>query len=139
MRNLLKVFLSLGTNLGNRENFLQQAREFLHNPPTITILNSSKILNTIAMDFQDQPDFLNQVLEVKTILKPLDLLDFVQSIENKIGRVRRFDKGPREIDIDILTYGEEVWNTDRLTLPHHSIQSRPFIEELLVSIIKNHM
>ncbi len=130
----MKVFLSLGTNLGNRENFLQQARESLNDPPNIYILKESKILNTPAMDFQDQPDFLNQVLEVKTILKPLELLDFIQDVEKKIGRVRRFDKGPREIDIDILLYGEEGWNTDRLIIPHHSIQSRPFIGKLLVSI-----
>ena len=56
------------------------------------------------MDFLDQPDFLNQVLEIETELAPLDLLDFTQSIEQKIGRVKRFDKGPREIDIDILLY-----------------------------------
>lgn len=130
----MKAFLSLGTNLGNREYFLQQAREYLHNPPNIYILKESKILNTPAMDFQDQPDFLNQVLEVETIFKPLELLDFIQDVEKKIGRVRRFDKGPREIDIDILLYGEEEWNTSRLTIPHHSIQSRPFIEKLLVSI-----
>ncbi|WCL49249.1 2-amino-4-hydroxy-6-hydroxymethyldihydropteridine diphosphokinase [Leptospira sp. GIMC2001] len=131
----MKSFLSLGTNLGNREEYLELARNYLHNPPITKLVHSSQIINTPAMDFLDQPDFLNQVLEIETELAPLDLLDFTQSIEQKIGRVKRFDKGPREIDIDILLYeGIERMVNDRLILPHHSIESRPFIGELLESI-----
>jgi len=129
------AYLSLGTNLGNREEYLQHARNLFHNPPICILTQFSEILNTAAMDFTDQPDFLNQVIQIETILQPLELLDFTQSIEKEIGRVKRFDKGPREIDIDILLYeGVDQMNSERLILPHHSIESRPFIGELLKEI-----
>ncbi|MCG9873985.1 MAG: 2-amino-4-hydroxy-6-hydroxymethyldihydropteridine diphosphokinase [Leptospiraceae bacterium] len=133
----MKSYLSLGTNLGDRELYLKQARDLLHNPPICRIIQASEILNTKAMDFADQPDFLNQVIQIETILQPLELLNFTQSIESKIGRLRRFDKGPREIDIDILIYESITeFKSESLTLPHHSIESRPFIGELLGSILK---
>lgn len=79
----MKAYLSLGTNLGDREEFLNQARNFLHDPPRTNLVRSSEILNTEAMDFISQPDFLNQVLEIETSLTPIELLDFTQSIEKK--------------------------------------------------------
>ena len=134
----MKSYLSLGTNLGDRELYLEKARDLLHNPPLCEIILVSKILNTKAMDFTDQPDFLNQVIEIETILQPLELLNFTQSIESKIGRLKRFDKGPREIDIDILLYESvDELDSERLTLPHHSIDSRPFIIKLLAEIKKS--
>lgn len=125
------ALLSLGSNLGNRETYLQSARDSLEAHPNIHIIESSPILNTEAMDVLDQPDFLNQVIAIETSLEPIDLLDFLQYVEKKLGRVLRYDKGPREIDIDILVYGNQRIQSHRLIIPHHSIESRPFIRRLM--------
>lgn len=95
------------------------------------IISKSRILETKALEITDQPDFLNCILLIETNLSPLALLDQLQLIESKLGRIKRYDKGPREIDLDILTYDELVIANDRLTLPHHSIETRPFIKELM--------
>jgi len=86
------------------------------------------------MDVVNQPDFLNQVIQIETTLDAERLLDQIQGIEKELGRVKRFDKGPREIDIDILLYEHLILQTERLSLPHHSIESRPFIRDLLREI-----
>ena len=99
------------------------------------ILAKSNILETKALDVVDQPDFLNCIVEIETNLEPLELLDSLQLIESKLGRIKRYDKGPREIDLDILTYDELVIANERLTLPHHSIETRPFIKEILLGLL----
>lgn len=125
--------ISIGSNLGNRYKFIESAIEEIRKIPS-KILKSSKILETKALDFTNQPDFLNCIIQIETDLTALELLDSLQSIEKRLGRVKRFDKGPREIDLDILTFDQEVVNESRLTIPHHSVQTRPFIKELLIDI-----
>lgn len=83
------------------------------------------------MDYLEQPEFANQVIEIKTDLEPLKLLDICQSIEENMGRIHRFDKGPREIDIDILTYDNRRIESERLVIPHHSLESRSFVKKLI--------
>ena len=102
---------------------------YLH--PEIHVLEQSIIMETEALELTDQPPFLNAVLKISTSLAPLLLLETTQAIENKLGRVRRTDKGPREIDLDILTYGNISIQSQDLTLPHHSLFTRPFIRELI--------
>lgn len=123
--------LSLGSNLGDRNWFMDQALRELVIIDGITLLRKSPIWETDPMDVLDQPKFLNQVLEIETDLDPIALLNICQKIERKLGRLHRMDKGPREIDIDILTYQNREMNSERLVLPHHSIDSRPFIRELM--------
>lgn len=130
------VYLSLGSNLGDRAQYIEKAKIKVSSHPNIQILKESIVLETKALDFTDQPDFLNQILVISTDLNPLHLLDFLQSIENELGRVRDIPKGPRTIDIDILSYDNLQMNHPRLQLPHHSIQTRPFIQELLNNIKK---
>ncbi|HMV42186.1 MAG TPA: 2-amino-4-hydroxy-6-hydroxymethyldihydropteridine diphosphokinase [Leptospiraceae bacterium] len=132
MSNNLKhtAFISLGSNLGDRNLFLRKAIQAIEEIPC-KIIQHSKIIETKALDFIDQPDFLNCILVIKIDLSPIELLDALQSIENKLGRIKRFDKGPREIDLDILTYDNLIFKNERLVLPHHSIKTRPFIKELL--------
>ena len=87
----------------------------------------SSLYETVAWGLTDQPDFLNAVLRGDTLLRPLELLDKIQAIENKLGRVREQHWGPRTIDIDILLYGSEVIDEPRLTVPHPYMTQRGFV------------
>lgn len=125
------AYLSLGSNQGDREEYLQKARQSLGRCSGIRVTGESPVLETQAMEIVDQPAFLNQVLQIDTVLCPEELLDRCQAIEKELGRIYRYAKGPREIDIDILLYGQQNISTDRLEIPHHSLRSRYFIALLL--------
>ncbi len=126
--------LSIGSNLGNRENYLLNAINQLEQTPEIKILQKSPIIETKAILIEDQPDFLNAIIQISTNLSPLQLLHTTQSIEKKLGRIFRYSKGPREIDIDILTYSNQIIQTPELTIPHPGLLDRNFLHQLLDSI-----
>ena len=120
------LYLATGTNLGDRQANLQQANALiLHNIGRIN--RQSSFYETEAWGKTDQPDFLNQVLEVHTELSPQKVLDQINQIETELGRVRQEKWEPRLIDIDILFYDDLVLQTDSLTIPHPSLQSRNFV------------
>lgn len=120
-----RVFLGLGTNIGDREKNLQKARQAIANE--MTILKSSSIYETKAWGYTDQADFLNQVVEADTSLTPIQLLDFAKRTESELGRVVSFRWGPRKIDVDILLYDSITLETQRLTIPHPSLHQRAFV------------
>ncbi|TGL56361.1 2-amino-4-hydroxy-6-hydroxymethyldihydropteridine diphosphokinase [Leptospira ognonensis] len=127
------AFLSLGSNIGDRTHFLEQAVWEISTLPEIRIISQSQRLETAPLENINQPFFLNQILKIHvspSFTLPC-LLDTLQAIEDKLGRKRRSWKGPREIDIDILTYEAVVMETEFLHLPHHSLFTRPFIRQLL--------
>lgn len=126
-----RVFLSLGSNLGDRERYLAQARIRLQEEPGIWLLRASPILENRAILFENQPDFLNQIMELRTELPPLDLLHLLKRLEREIGRQERFRFGPREIDLDILTYDCIILDDPILTLPHPGLFDRDYIHALL--------
>jgi 2-amino-4-hydroxy-6-hydroxymethyldihydropteridine diphosphokinase len=128
------ALLSIGSNLGNKEFYLNNSIDQIQKNPSINILKVSKFIETAPLEIVDQPNFLNAIVKISTILTPLILLDYLQGIEIEIGRIKRYDKGPREIDIDILTYGNQTFSNERLTIPHHSLYSRSFIKDILNSI-----
>lgn len=132
--NQHKAILSIGSNLGDRLKYIQDSIEEIKKIPS-KIISQSCILETKALEITNQPDFLNCVLLMETTLSPINLLNELQQIEIRLGRIKRYDKGPREIDLDILTYDELVIANDRLTLPHHSIETRPFIKELMRDLV----
>jgi 2-amino-4-hydroxy-6-hydroxymethyldihydropteridine diphosphokinase len=132
--NQHKAILSIGSNLGDRLKYIQDSIEEIKKIPS-KIISQSRILETKALEITNQPDFLNCAILIETNLSPINLLNELQQIEIKLGRIKRYDKGPREIDLDILTYDELVMANDRLTLPHHSIQTRPFIKELMRDLV----
>jgi 2-amino-4-hydroxy-6-hydroxymethyldihydropteridine diphosphokinase len=123
-------YLSLGSNIGEREKNLKKAISFLKKKG-IKILEKSKVLETKPVGYKNQPDFLNQVIKVETNLSPFELLKTVKIIEREIGRKKTFRWGPRIIDIDILIYDDVKINTKRLTIPHREIKNRDFIITLL--------
>ncbi|MEM9887814.1 MAG: 2-amino-4-hydroxy-6-hydroxymethyldihydropteridine diphosphokinase [Bacteroidota bacterium] len=120
------IYLLIGGNLGERENNLEIARNWIAQKIG-TIVLASSIYETAAWGVTDQPDFLNQALLVKSEASPVALLDEIQWIETKMGRVRKRHWGERLIDIDILFYGQEIINSERLNIPHPGIPDRKFV------------
>jgi 2-amino-4-hydroxy-6-hydroxymethyldihydropteridine diphosphokinase len=130
---LKTVYLSLGSNLGDREAFLNQAIERLQAVGVRTVRRSS-IHETEPQDFRDQPWFLNIAVEVETDLSPLALLATIQKIEAEMGRQRTVPKGPRTIDIDILFYANSIIATRELEVPHPRLTERRFVLDPLSEI-----
>lgn len=140
------VYLSLGSNLGNRADSLKKAIQLLNDSDQVEIIKESqiyetnhwnelknksngKILNQVQDDRWDDtiPNYLNQVIQIKTSLNPFELLKVTQQIERDLGRESKGDLAPRTIDIDILLYGDEVVNSDDLTIPHPRMTGRKFV------------
>lgn len=123
--NLQIVYLLLGSNLGNRKEILDKAIELLSQ--TVGIITSqSKDYETKPWGITDQPDFLNLAIAIHTNLKPLEILEQTQLIENQLGRVRKEKWGARLIDIDIIFYGDEIIDELSLQVPHPLMQERDF-------------
>lgn len=120
-----EVYLSLGSNLGNKQEFLSQAVSDLK--AEIEDMETSSIYQTAPWGKTNQPDFLNICLKGYTQLKPAALLAFVKDIESKLGRTPAEKWGPRNIDIDILFYGDEELKTEELTIPHPYLAERAFV------------
>lgn len=120
------AYLSLGSNLGDRQAHLRATLDRLP-APGVRVVRVSPIYETEPVDFTDQPWFLNLVAEVETSLAPADLLAHTQQIEAALGRQRTVPKGPRTVDIDILLYGDRVVHSATLEIPHPSIHERRFV------------
>jgi 2-amino-4-hydroxy-6-hydroxymethyldihydropteridine diphosphokinase len=127
------VYLSLGSNVGDRETHLARARERL-NADGLRVLRTSALYETEPRDFPDQPWFLNQVVEIESSLFPKQLLERTQKIERALGRIPTRPKGPRTIDIDILLYGDTILSTPGLEIPHERLADRRFVLEPLAEL-----
>ncbi len=122
---MIRVFLGMGTNLGDRECNLQDAITALSQ--RMEILKESSVYQTAPWGYLDQPAFLNQVIEAQTDLSPLNLLVFLKDTEKQLGRQANFRYGPRLIDLDILFYGNRIIQTPRLQVPHPRLTQRAFV------------
>ena len=122
-----RLFLSLGSNLGDRVGALAAAREALAALPATTVVAASRIYETAAQDYESQPEFLNQVLCLETGLQPHDLLAECQRIENEHGRDRGLRFGPRTLDVDILLFQDVESEEPDLMLPHPRMLRRAFV------------
>lgn len=120
-----KIYLSLGTNLGNKKENLTYAVQLLSEK--INILKTSSFYETEPVGYKDQPWFMNIVAEGTTHLSPEDLLVFTQSIEQAMKRVKTIVNGPRIIDVDILLYESVKLNTETLIIPHPRMTERAFV------------
>ena len=119
------VYLALGSNLGNRSEHLRSA--IYHMRPEVKVNKCSQVYETPPWGYEDQPKFLNQVIEIETNLDPSELLEYVKEVEGKIGREKAFRYGPRSIDIDILFYDDIVIDSPPLVIPHARISERAFV------------
>ena len=120
------VHLGLGSNLGDRKEFLSMACNYLSSQ-VITGFRASSIYESEPLLKMPQPKYFNMVVSGLTVLSPKDLLKKCQQIEISLGRIRREHWGSREIDIDILSYGSRVIDNDDLVIPHPEIQNRSFV------------
>jgi 2-amino-4-hydroxy-6-hydroxymethyldihydropteridine diphosphokinase len=125
---LKTAYLSLGSNIGDREANLRTALDELH-PERV-----SPIYETEPVDYRDQAWFLNLVAEVRTDLFPRQFLAMTQRIERELGRVRTIAKGPRTIDIDILLFGSTVVHAKDLEIPHPRMAERRFVLQPLADL-----
>ncbi|HJR78955.1 MAG TPA: 2-amino-4-hydroxy-6-hydroxymethyldihydropteridine diphosphokinase [Anaerolineales bacterium] len=119
------VYLALGSNLGNRLGNLKRTMAAL--PPQMEVKAKSHVYETPPWGYEDQPKFLNQVIQVKTYLAPEALLKHIKRLEVMLGRKASFQYGPRLIDIDILFYDDLVMDTPSLVIPHPRLQERGFV------------
>ncbi len=122
----IKIFLSLGSNLGDKKANLSKCRENLQKEG-IKIHKTSSLYLTPPWGKTDQPEFLNQVIEAETTLSPRELLSLIKKIEKEMGRKSRGKWGPRIIDIDILFYGDKIIEEENLVIPHPLITERAFV------------
>ena len=127
------VYLSLGSNLGDRAKNLRDAIAALRKDG-IDVTRISSMYETEPVDYLDQPWFVNMALEAETELAPAALLQALRGIETQMGSKKLIAKGPRLIDMDILLYGDEVINTPELQVPHPRMHLRRFVLEPLAEI-----
>ena len=120
------AYIALGSNLGDKEANLRQALKLL-TEQGITIKRVSKFFVTEPYGVIDQPSFLNGACCIETALPPLNLLETLLAVENKMGRVRLRHWGERNIDLDLLLYENVIMDTEKLRLPHSDMQNRDFV------------
>jgi len=120
-------YIGIGSNLGDRRGYIDNAVEELGKNRAVRFVRSSSIYETEPLSDMPQGRFLNGVLEVETELGPVDLLKELNRIEVSLGRQRIIKDGPRTIDLDILYYGDEMVKKDGLEIPHPRIREREFV------------
>jgi len=117
-----RAFLSLGSNLGDRLEYLRSAVHALGRGPSLEVRGVSKVYETAPVEVEgDQPDYLNCVVGVRCGIPAVELLRFCQGVEAGLGRERKGEKAPRTVDIDVLLFGEEVVETPEFEVPHRGV------------------
>ena len=134
MKNLNSIYLSLGSNIGDRADNLTKAIVKLSKK--MKIVKSSSIYETEPLLFENQNSFLNMILEVDYKGSPDQLLESIKIIENDMGRESTFRYGPRLIDIDIIFFNNYEVNQDNLTIPHYDWKNRLFVIEPLYEVLE---
>lgn len=132
------VYISAGSNLQNKEDNLKKAISYLSNIDGIKFLRCSDFYETSPWGFLDQPNFVNAVFELETDLSPDDLLEKCKNIETKVGRKETSRKWqPRIIDLDIIFYGNIIYENNGLVIPHKHCHKRNFVLEPMMELNEN--
>lgn len=121
------VYIGLGSNMESPKLHVTNAIKALGEIQSTHTKKTSSLYKSKPVGPPDQDDYINAVAELETELAPLELLDKIQIIENEHGRVRNERWGPRTLDLDILMFGDEVINNERLTIPHPEMMNRSFV------------
>ncbi|AXX58866.1 TPA: 2-amino-4-hydroxy-6-hydroxymethyldihydropteridine diphosphokinase [Vibrio vulnificus] len=135
---MITAYIAIGSNLADPVSQAKNAIDALKTLPKSRLLVASQLYSSSPMGPQDQPDYINAVAAIETELTPLELLDCTQAIELEQGRVRKEERwGPRTLDLDIILYGDEVIDSERLTVPHYGMKEREFVLYPLAEIAPN--
>lgn len=119
---MTRVFLSLGSNLGDRLGYLRSAAVALQRGPRMKVNGASRVYETAPVEVKEkQPEYLNCVVEVECGISAIELMRYCQGVEAALGRERKGEKSPRTVDIDVLLFGEEVMEMSDLAVPHPGI------------------
>jgi 2-amino-4-hydroxy-6-hydroxymethyldihydropteridine diphosphokinase len=129
-----RVFLALGSNVGERAAHLARAIARIDATDQTTVVSSSEFFDTAPWGVTDQPRFLNAVVEIRTDLEPDELLQAVKRMEADLGRTATYRWGPRVIDIDLIAYGHRRIELPNLVVPHRDAIERDFVMEPLRQI-----
>jgi 2-amino-4-hydroxy-6-hydroxymethyldihydropteridine diphosphokinase len=121
------AYIALGSNLGDREDYLHTALRAIHGYRGLRLTGLSGIYQTAPVGYTDQDSFLNMVCRISLSLGPFELLEALQEIENGLARKRTIRWGPRTIDLDLLLYDREIISTPSLTVPHPRMFERAFV------------
>ena len=122
-----KVYIAFGSNMGEKEYYLEKGLDELKRHPLCKSGKMSSIYRTSPYGGVEQEDFLNGVLELYTLLSPFELLEKMQQVENLAGRERKVHWGPRTLDLDMLLYDDQIIDSEKLTVPHADMQNRDFV------------
>ena len=133
-RSWHEAFIAFGSNLGDKNKYIDGALKALEQLPQIKIIKISDKIVTKPYGNVEQDDFLNGVVKIETLLPPRELLQILQQIENFAGRTHDVHWGPRTLDLDILFYDDEVFEYDDLHIPHPDMKNRDFILKPLMQI-----
>jgi 2-amino-4-hydroxy-6-hydroxymethyldihydropteridine diphosphokinase len=134
---IFQVFIALGSNLGDPVSQVRRALDEIATLPESSLLACSSLYRSTPVGRRDQPDFINAVVQIETVLSPHVLLKALLEIEQIHGRVRRLPNDPRTLDLDILMYDELECNEHSLILPHPRMHQRAFVLEPLMEIAKD--
>lgn len=129
-----KVYLSLGSNIGNRQEYIESAIELVGKREGIKILKKSGLYETSPVGYVEQDLFLNVVIKIETDFSAREILKIINKIENELDRKREIRWGPRTIDIDILIFSDKKINETDLIIPHKEILNRLFVLVPLIEI-----
>lgn len=128
------VYIGFGSNIGDRLAHIRNAMHALAETEGITLQKISSVYQTDPVGYETQAQFLNGVAAIETHLPPLSLLCTLKNIEASVGRQHRIRWGPREIDLDILMYGDLCFQTEKLVIPHPEMHLRRFVLAPLAEI-----
>ena len=129
-----KVYLSLGSNIGNRQEYIESAIELVGKTEGIKILKKSGLYETSPVGYVEQDLFLNTVIKIETDFSEREILKIINKIENELDRKREIRWGPRTIDIDILIFSDKKINETDLIIPHKEMLNRLFVLVPLIEI-----
>lgn len=121
------AYIALGSNIGDKKKYLDDAVKSINSSPYCRVYKVSDFIVTKPYGYTNQDDFLNGAIEIKTMLSPYELLEFIHMIEQQAGRTREIHWGPRTLDLDILFYDDIITDDNILVIPHPEIEKRDFV------------
>lgn len=132
-------YVAIGSNIGNKNEYIETGISGLKNDNCIRVTKVSDIITTKPYGGVEQDDFLNGMIEIETLYSPFELLDKLHDIENSCARTREIHWGPRTLDLDIISYDDFIINTDELVIPHIDMTNRLFVLEPLKQIAPHYV